>query len=70
MCFKMTEQNKSPLMGVKEVAAILGKSKNQTYLYCAQGAFPGIIRIGHRVFIKRLVFEKWLADPETQKSQN
>ena len=46
---------------VKEVSRCLGIGRNQVYTAARNGELPGVLRIGGRILISRIAFERMLS---------
>lgn len=49
-----------PVIDVKELSQMLGKSKDLIYQEARKGNIPGMIKIGQSYLFNREVVEKWL----------
>ena len=52
--------NSEHTYSVDEVAKILGISRNLAYQSANRGDFP-VIRLGGRILVPRIAFDKWLS---------
>jgi excisionase family DNA binding protein len=59
--------NQPDTMSVEEVARRLGISRNGTYDACRRGEIP-CLRIGRRIVIPRVAFERFMAKAEADVS--
>jgi excisionase family DNA binding protein len=57
--------DKRSCMTVPEAAEMLGISRNHAYELARQGKLP-VIRLGKRLIIPRIGFEKWLEESLTR----
>ena len=55
------EARPAPLIGVRELAALLGWKLTRTYEADRSGAIPGRVVINGRIWYRRRVVDGWLA---------
>ena len=58
----------SPVLSPKEVARLMGLSKNTTYEALARGEIPSI-RVGRRILVSKAALERLLAGEKPSNGQ-
>ena len=52
------------VMDIQETANILGITKNKCYELARNGTLPGAFKLDKRVLVSRVVFDRFLNDPQ------
>jgi excisionase family DNA binding protein len=55
-------------LNVIDIAHVLGLSKQNAYALCHRRDFPSV-KIGKRIIVPRLAFERWMEDPKNFKQE-
>lgn len=68
----MIAQVERQTLTVEEAASLLGISRGAAYQAVKVGEIPGVLRLGRRVLISRVAFERWLSsgDPPADTTDN
>lgn len=58
------------VLDARDLAALLGESRDMVYKRLRRGSIPGILRLGRSVRVSRPVFERWLesSPPPTSRA--
>lgn len=55
------ERRPKPLLSVNAAADLWGRSRSATYQSARRGELPGLVRLNGRYYVRRAMFEAWLA---------
>jgi len=57
----IAEPRPKPLLTIRECATLLGVCTTTAYAFARRGELPGLVRLNGRYYVRRAVFEGWLA---------
>jgi len=57
-----------PLLSVAEASDLAGVSEETVYGWVAAGELPGVMRVGGRWYVRRLMLETWLEGVSARSS--